>query len=84
MSTVVLINDLFPPFSSPSLVGPDAATYSLPDVPEFQVGCNNEMFPTGKLIASQIGEQMNEGLIADITDLSFDWWSVWTQRINSR
>lgn len=49
-----------------------------------QVGCNNLMFPTGKLIASQIGEQMNEGLIADITDLNFDWWSLWTQRSNSR
>lgn len=50
----------------------------------FQVGCNNVMFPTGKLIASQIGEQMAEGLIADITDLNLDWWSLWTQRPNNR
>lgn len=49
-----------------------------------QVGCNNVMFPTGKLIASQIGEQMSEELIADITDLDFDWWSIWTERLYDR
>lgn len=70
----VLINDI----SSLPIVVLFLAT------PSIQVGCNNEMFPTGKLIASQIGEQMNEGLIDDITDLSFDWWLVWAQRINSR
>ncbi|XP_055679081.1 uncharacterized protein LOC129787489 isoform X2 [Lutzomyia longipalpis] len=51
---------------------------------EFVVGCDNELFPTGKLIANQIAEQMKDGTIADISGLEFEWWSVWRRRASNR
>ncbi|XP_059609916.1 uncharacterized protein LOC132257147 [Phlebotomus argentipes] len=51
---------------------------------EFVVGCDNELFPTGKLIANQIAEQMKDGTIADISGLDFEWWSVNRRRASNR
>uniref|UniRef100_A0A336M1T5 Dystroglycan 1 n=1 Tax=Culicoides sonorensis TaxID=179676 RepID=A0A336M1T5_CULSO len=51
---------------------------------EFLVGCNKQLFHSGKLITNQIGHQMKDGSINDISGLDFGWWVMWTKHVNNR
>ncbi|XP_063700768.1 uncharacterized protein LOC134831059 isoform X1 [Culicoides brevitarsis] len=51
---------------------------------EFEIGCGKQLYPTGKLISNQIGHQMKDGSINDISGLDFGWWVIWTKRVNNK
>lgn len=51
---------------------------------EFQIGCGKILYPNGKLIASQIAQQVNDGTIDDLIDSKIGWWAIWAKPVNNR
>lgn len=45
----------------------------------FLIGCGKTIFPSEKLIANTIGQQMKERALDDISGLEFGWWSIWSR-----
>ncbi|XP_058832010.1 uncharacterized protein LOC131690329 isoform X4 [Topomyia yanbarensis] len=45
----------------------------------FLIGCGKTIFPSEKLIANTIAQQMKEKALDDISGLDFGWWSIWTE-----
>ncbi|XP_058457585.1 uncharacterized protein LOC131434652 isoform X2 [Malaya genurostris] len=45
----------------------------------FLIGCDKTIFPSEKLIANTIAQQMKERALDDISGLDFGWWSIWTE-----
>lgn len=45
----------------------------------FLIGCGKTIFPSEKLIANTISQQMKERALDDISGLDFGWWSIWTR-----
>lgn len=49
-----------------------------------QIGCGENYFPTGQIIADHISQQINDGLIDELTGLKFGWWAIWNRRASNR
>ncbi|XP_053689145.1 uncharacterized protein LOC128738209 [Sabethes cyaneus] len=45
----------------------------------FLIGCGKTIFPSEKLIANTIAQQMKEKALDDISGLDFGWWSIWAK-----
>ncbi|XP_055535909.1 uncharacterized protein LOC129724776 isoform X3 [Wyeomyia smithii] len=45
----------------------------------FLIGCGKTIFPSEKLIANTIAQQMKEKALDDISGLDFGWWSIWSK-----
>lgn len=44
---------------------------------EFQIGCGKTLDANGRLIASQISQQIKDGTIDDLVELKIGWWIIW-------
>jgi hypothetical protein len=51
---------------------------------EFMIGCGDNLYENGKTIAHQINEQVETGVLDELTGLPFNFWNIWTKRVKSR
>lgn len=51
---------------------------------EFMIGCGDKMFDNGKTIAHQINEQVETGVLDELSGLPFGYWNIWTKQVKSR
>lgn len=49
-----------------------------------QIGCGTKYFTMTETIANHIDQQIKDGLIDELSGLTFDWWAIWTRRASNR